>query len=193
VPDDAAQTDRLLVRAREGDPDASRALFARIYDDLRRVAGRLFRSQRGGHTLAATALVHEAYLKMAGASKPSWNDRAHALAVGARAMRQVLANHARDRAAQKRGGDAERARVTLAGVAAGDVTVDLVAVHEAFERLEALDERQARIAQLRLLGGLSTEEIATLVGVSTRTVELDWRMAKRVLARSLGDAPLADA
>jgi RNA polymerase sigma factor (TIGR02999 family) len=178
----------LLDRVRAGDDEASNALFARLYDDMRRIAGRLFRSQRGSHTLGSTALVHEAYLKLAGAgSEATWKDSAHALAVAARAMRQVLANHARDRAAAKRGGPDARARVTLSGVAGGGGdAVDAVEFHEALERLCALDARQGRIAELRLLAGLSTEQIATLLGVSPRTVELDWRMAKRELARVLG-------
>jgi RNA polymerase sigma factor (TIGR02999 family) len=186
--DDPGEATRLLERVRAGDEEAARALFDRLYADLRRIAGRLFRRQRAGHTLDATSLVHEAYLKIAGAPA-RWNDSAHALAVGARAMRQVLANHARDRGARKRGGDAARARVTLAGVAEDGPDadgVDLLDFHEALERLASLDERQARIAEMRLLGGLPVETIATLLGVSTRTVELDWRMAKETLARHLG-------
>jgi RNA polymerase sigma factor (TIGR02999 family) len=186
-------TTRLLDRVRAGDADASRALFDRLYADMRRIAGRLFRSQRSDHTLEPTALVHEAYLKMAGAgAEAAWKDGAHALAVAARAMRQVLANHARDRKAEKRGGDLERERVTLAGLEGGpgDGALDVVAFHEALERLQALDERQGRIAEMRLLGGLSTDSIALLLGVSTRTVELDWGMAKSTLRAFLsGDRP----
>jgi RNA polymerase sigma factor (TIGR02999 family) len=192
VAEDPGEATRLLERVRAGDAEAERALFDRLYADLRRIAGRLFRSQRAGHTLDATALVHEAYLKVAGGGAAAqWNDSAHALAVAARAMRQVLANHARDRAAAKRGGGAARARVTLAGVAdpgPDAIGVDLLDFHDALERLAALDERQARIAEMRLLGGLPVETIATLLGVSPRTVELDWRMAKETLAKHLGEA-----
>ncbi len=179
----------MLERLRAGDDGAAAPLYALLYEDLRRIAGRLFRGQRPGHTLGATALVHEAYVKIAGAGgEERWKDSAHALAVAARAMRQVLANHARDRAAAKRGGGVARGKVTLAGLAAdsGDRAVDAAALHEAFVRLEALDARQAEIAQMKLLGGLTAEQIGTLLGVSTRTVELDWRMAKRVLAQALG-------
>lgn len=178
----------LLARLQAGDAAAGEALYALLYDDLRRIAGRLFRTQRSGHTLGPTALVHEAWLKLAGAgSEARWNDSVHALAVAARAMRQVLANHARERGAAKRGGARARGRVTLSGLAGGAEAsaVDAAALHEAFERLEALDARQARIAELRLLGGLDTAQIAALLGVSLRTVELDWRMAKDVLARHL--------
>lgn len=181
------ETTRLLDRVRLGDAMAAEAVFARLYDDMHRIAAKLFRSQRRDHTLAPTALVHEAYLKMAGAgSEKHWKDSVHALAVAARAMRQVLANHARDRQADKRGGQEARERLTLAGVAGSEGDVDLVAFHEALERLSALDERQGRIAELRILGGLEIEQIATLLGVSTRTVELDWRMAKQSLSKWLG-------
>jgi RNA polymerase sigma factor (TIGR02999 family) len=176
-------TEALLARARGGDEAAAEALFQRFYADLRRIAGAMFRSQRAGHTLEPTALVHEAFLKMAGAgSRAAWRDRAHALAVGARAMRQVLSNHARDRAAGKRGGGEERRRMTLSGLGEGEGrAVDAAALHEALDRLAALDDRQGRIAEMRLLGGLTVEEVAALLGVSTRTVEVDWSMAKRLL------------
>jgi RNA polymerase sigma factor (TIGR02999 family) len=179
---------RLLERVRAGDDAAKDELYALLYEDLHRIAGRLFRG-RGAHTLGPTALVNEAYLKFAGAgSERTWKDSAHALAVAARAMRQVLANHARDRAAQKRGGADARRRFTVSGLASpsDDRAVDAAALHEALARLEALDARQARIAELKLLGGLSTDQIASLLGVSPRTVELDWRMAKTMLAEALG-------
>jgi RNA polymerase sigma-70 factor, ECF subfamily len=180
---------RLLERVRAGDRSADDALYALLYEDLKRIATRLFRGRSAGHTLGPTALVNEAYLKLAGAgSEARWKDSAHALAVAARAMRQVLVNHARDRTAEKRGGK-DRRRLTLSGLASSpddDRAVDAAALNEALERLEALDPRQARIAEYKLLGGLSTDQIAELLGVSPRTVELDWRMAKDVLARWLG-------
>jgi RNA polymerase sigma factor (TIGR02999 family) len=183
---DPGETTRLLDRVRAGDRAAAEAVFARLYDDMRRIAERVFRTQRRDHTLEATALVHEAYLKMAGDDHVAkWRDSVHALAVAARAMRQVLANHARERAAGKRGGEG-RERLTLSAVPGEEGRdVDLVAFHEALERLSALDERQGRIAEYRLLGGLSTDQIATLLGVSPRTVELDWKMAKQSLSRWL--------
>lgn len=179
---------RLLERVRAGDRSADDALYAILYEDLKRIATRLFRGRTAGHTLGPTALVNEAYLKIAGAaSEATWKDSGHALAVAAKAMRQVLANHARDRAAQKRGGGRARRSVTVSGLASpsDDRAVDAAALHEALERLEALDARQARIAEWKLLGGLSTDQIAALLGVSTRTVELDWRMAKQTLAQAL--------
>lgn len=189
----AGEATRLLERVRLGDADAAQAVFALLYEDLHRIAHRVFRSQSGRSTLEPTALVHEAFLKMAGADgAASWKDSAHALAVGARAMRQVLANHARDRIAQKRGGPQEGGqaldRVTISGVADGEGgrEVDAAAFHEALDRLASLDERQGRIAEMRLLGGLSIEQIAVLIGVAPRTVELDWKMAKEQLRRWVG-------
>jgi RNA polymerase sigma factor (TIGR02999 family) len=178
----------LLERLRAGDRAAADRLYTLLYDDLRRIAERLFRRRKSANSLGATALVHEAYLKLAGADhEAAWKDSAHALAVAARAMRQVLANHARDRAALKRGGGRAIGRLSVDGIVGDEEgrPVDAASLHEAFARLEALDPRQGDIAQWKLLGGLSTEQIASLLGVTTRTVELDWRMAKRVLARAL--------
>lgn len=179
----------VLERLRGGELEAAGQLFDLCYAELRGLAGAVFRSQPKGHTLAPTALVHEAYLKMVG-GQGEWKDRVHFFAVAARAMRQVLINHARDKAALKRGGSggqAEGMRVTLSdAVTPGGGEADLVAVHEALERLRELDERQGKIAELRFFGGLENKEIAEALGVSLRTVELDWKMAKETLAGLLG-------
>jgi RNA polymerase sigma factor (TIGR02999 family) len=178
----------ILERLREGDDGASGELFDQLYPELRAMASRLFRSQRSSHTLQPTALLHEAYLKMAGpGDRAAWQDRAHFLAVAARAMRQVLVNHARDRSAQKRGGGLDRRRVTLSDAVApgSDRAVEVLAIDDALSELAALDERQARIAELRCFGGLTNREVAEAVGVSLRTVELDWKMAKGWLAQRL--------
>jgi RNA polymerase sigma factor (TIGR02999 family) len=176
-----------LARARDGSAEAAADLFQRLYDELRALAGRVAPTARG--TLTPTVIVHETFLKLAGPSGAARvEDRAHFLNLAARAMRQVVANHARDRAAQKRGGGRRRERLTLVLESAPTAgrEVDAAALDEALSSLEAIDARQADIAAAKLLGGLSTAEIATLLGVSTRTVELDWRMAKAHLARSLG-------
>lgn len=180
----------LLERVRAGDEAAADRVVGMLYDDLVRIAERLFRGQRGAHTLEPAALVNEAWLKLAGAGREAtWKDSAHALALAARAMRQVLANHARDRAAMKRGGPDRGARVTVSGVPGEDGReMDAAALHEALDRLAALDPRQARIAELRILSGLELARIAALVGVAPRTAELDWQMAKVTLRRLL-DAP----
>lgn len=185
---DADEIERLLSRVRAGDAAAEGELFGALYDELKALAGRIFRSQRRAHTLQPTALVHEAFVKMHRPGGAGWNDRAHFLAVAARAMRQILVNHARDRAAQKRGGGEMGARVTLADVPGESFgpDLDVLAVNEALDELSALDERQARIAELRLFAGLAHREIAEVVGMSLRSVELDWKMAKDWLAQRLG-------
>jgi RNA polymerase sigma factor (TIGR02999 family) len=183
----------MLSRVRAGDSVAAGELFSLLYGELRGLAGALFRSQKARHTLQPTALVNEAFLKiMKPADGPSpWEDRAHFFAVAARAMRQILVNHARDRSAQKRGGALDARRVTLSGAAApgGPDELDVLAVDEALEALAALDERQARIAELRFFAGLTNKEVAEATGRSLRSVELDWTMAKSFLASRLGDDP----
>lgn len=183
----------LFGRVRAGDPAADADLFARLYEDLHATARRVFASQRRSHTLQPTAVLHEAWLKMARAGSRDWKDRAHFLAVAAKAMRQVLVNHARDRAAAKRGGSDRGERVTLSGVAGDDPSAgaDVLSVHEALEALALLDARPARVAELRVFAGLENREIAEALGVSLRTVELDWRMAKDFLAGRLGTPPAA--
>ena len=177
----------LLHRLRDGDNDAAEQLFGVLYGELHNLAGAIFRSQRSSHTLQPTALVHEAYLKMV---RPGaeWQDRAHFCGVAAKAMRQILINHARDRKALKRGGGAAARSLTIGdAVAAEDGReLDILALHEALEGLERLDARQASIAELRFFGGLTNKEVAEALGVSLRTVELDWSMAKGWLAGQLG-------
>ena len=184
----------LLERVRAGDPGAASRLFEAVYEDLHRRARSAFRAQRPGHTLTPTALVHEAWLKVARPGVAAGvQDRMHFLNVASRAMRHVLVNHARDRAAAKRGGGRPREHVTLSGLAQEEApeVMDAEALSAALEALESLDARQAQVADLRLLGGLTVEEVAGLLGVSRRTVEADWRMAKDFLARRL--APPAAA
>ena len=175
----------LLGKLRQGEAGAADQLFSMLYTELRSLAAGLFRSQRASHTLQPTAVLHEAYLKMVKAPG-EWKDRAHFFAVAAKAMRQVLVNHARDQAALKRGGkNAER--VTLEGLPAGapGEAAEILALHDALEELAKLDARQARIAELKFFAGLSTEEVAEAVGIATRTVELDWKMAKDWLSARL--------
>jgi len=178
----------ILARLREGESGAADELFHRLYPELHEIAERLFRRQQGHHTLQATALVGEAWLKMRKpAGEPAaWEDRTHFLAVAATAMRQILVNHARDRRALKRGGGHDRRRVTLSGVEMGGADgAEVLAVDEALDELRDLSPRQARIAELKFFGGLKNREAAEALGVSLRTVELDWKMAKTWLAERL--------
>jgi RNA polymerase sigma factor (TIGR02999 family) len=179
-----SEVERLLERVKAREADAAAELFQVLYGELRALAERLFRGQRRGHTLQPTALLHEAYLKVVQAPG-AWQDKAHFFAVASKAMRQILMNHARDRAAQKRGGARGGARVTLVEVADAEGPLDLLDLHEALEELERLDARQARIAELRFFAGLSVPEVAEVLGLAPRTVELEWKMAKDLLARRL--------
>ncbi|MBI1304256.1 MAG: sigma-70 family RNA polymerase sigma factor [Phycisphaera sp.] len=180
-----------------GDPDAieeksespRRAvpLVEVVYSELRGLAASYMRGQKGSHTLQPTALVHEAFLKLAKVDPRSFTDRAHFLAVAATAMRQVLVNHAEARAALKRNGGRTAAELGD-GVAAPDLglaEIDVLIVEEALRRLEALDPRKARVVEAKIYGGLTHEEIATVIGVSLTTVEGDWRMARAWLAKEL--------
>jgi len=180
VPDDLPA---LLDAARTGDPAAAAALFAATYDELRRLAGRV-RQGRASDTLNTTALVHEAYLKLAdGADAES---RAHFLAIAAKAMRHVLVDATRRRHAAKRGGDAEHVplRETLVGALP---EADLLGLDEALDRLAAEDERAAAVVECRFFGGLTVEETAAALGISGRTVERTWRAARVRLFQTLSD------
>jgi RNA polymerase sigma factor (TIGR02999 family) len=159
-------------------------LLPEIYDELRRLAERAMRGQPRDHTLQPTALVHEAYLKLAGsASAPV--DRTHLLATAARAMRQILVDHARGRLTDKRGGGAISVTLSLAGGSREPSAFDLLAFDEALRRLEGVDGQQVRIVELRYLMGLSVEETAEALGISTSTVKRDAAMAKAWLFREL--------
>ena len=181
---------RLLAGSAAGDEAAAAALVPLVYDELRRAASSALRRERADHTLQPTALVHEAFLRLAGLPAAPWQDRGHFVAIAARVMRQVLVDHARGRQALKRGPAA--IRVPLEGVEApatpgGDV--DLVALDDALERLTSIDARQGRIVELRFFGGLTVEETATLIGASERTVKRDWQMARAWLKRELAARP----
>jgi RNA polymerase sigma factor (TIGR02999 family) len=173
----------LLGRARQGEPDAKARLVPRVYAELRALAGSYFRG-RPGQTLQPTALVHEAYLRLCRADASQWKDRAHFMAVAATAMRQILTDQARRRTANKRGG-AKKERVTLSNLPAFAPTVDVVALDDLLGRLAELDERQAKLVELRFFGGLTEEEAAETLAVSLRTVQKDWRKAKAWLLAEL--------
>ncbi len=176
----------LLTRTAHGDRAAASQLFGIVYDDLKELARQLFVSERTDHTLQPTALVNEAYLRLRDCSALTWQDRAHFFSIAAKAMRQVLIDHARARLTAKRGGG--RARVSLHDSMNGGAVLDadILALDEALNRLADLDERKARVVELRFLGGLSVEEVAHVLEVSKSTVEADWRYARAWLSRALG-------
>jgi RNA polymerase sigma factor (TIGR02999 family) len=176
---------RLLEALQRGDDGALDALFPVVYDELRVVAHRQRQRWQGDHTLDTTALVHEAYLKLVDQSRASWESRAHFLATAARAMRHILVNYARDRVAQKRGGtqpvlSLEELGDRLEGQAAlSDDNADLlIALDAALENLERTNERQSRIVECRFFGGMSIEETAEALGISTATVSRGWALAQ---------------
>jgi RNA polymerase sigma factor (TIGR02999 family) len=174
----------LLAAWRGGDESARDRLLTTVYDELHRLAARAMQDDRPGHTLQATALVHEAYLRLAGSDVP-WEDRAHFYAIAARTMRRVLVDHARSRTRQKRGGAADAITLEEALAISPGRPADVEALDEALERLGALDERKAKAVELHYFGGLSYEEVARTLGVAPATVHRDLRMARAWLHDAL--------
>ncbi len=179
---------QILQEVQQGDASAAEQLLPLVYDELRGLADSFFRHERPDHTLQPTALVHEAYFRLVKQTDMPWQGRAHFFAVAAQAMRRVLINHAEKHNAIKRGGVQQRVTLdentpTPAATAIGPV--DLLALNEALTRLEALDERQCRVIELRFFGGLSVEETAEVLGIAPRTVKLDWQMARAWLHTQL--------
>jgi len=160
-------------------------LFALVYAELRRLAGYYLRQERSGHTLQATALVHEVYLRLAGHSEIQWQDKNHFFSVAAPLMRRILVDYSRRRFAAKRGGDAERISLEHPLLPIIERAADVVALDEALTRLAAIDAQQAHIVELRFFSGLSIEETAQAMRTSPSTVKRDWNVAKAWLAREL--------
>jgi RNA polymerase sigma factor (TIGR02999 family) len=176
---------RLLLDWREGDQTALDRLLPLVYDELHRMAARYMRGERLGHTLQTSALVNEAYLRLADYKQMQWQDRAHFFAVAAQAMRRILVDFARARRNLKRGGGAQPVSLDE-GLAVMPVGVtDLLALDEALGQLAALSPRQGRVVELRYFGGLSEEEVAEVLEVSPRTVRNDWSLARAWLRREL--------
>ncbi len=176
--DSRGEVTRLLNQVRMGNAMAEEQLFGVVYAELHRIASRFMRSERPNHTLQPTALVHEAYLRILGPEAPEWQDRAHFLAVAAQAMRRILVDHSRARRAGKRGGDAIRVELIDNLGIGGRNGEDVIAVDSALTKLEAWDARQCRVVELRFFAGMTEEETALILGVSTRTVKRDWNTAK---------------
>jgi RNA polymerase sigma-70 factor, ECF subfamily len=176
---------RLLSEYRGGNRRALDDLLPLVYGELRRIAGNHLRRERSDHTLQPTALVHEAYMRLAQSAGPSLSDRSHFFAIAARLMRQVLVDHARAHGREKRGGDF--ARVTLEDnlLGAAERDVDLLALDAALTALAETDARLCHVVELRYFGGLSIEETAEVLGSSPATVKRDWAVAKTFLRRHL--------
>ena len=176
---------QLLLAWREGDQAALEQLVPLVYQDLRRRARRCMAGQRPGHTLQATALINEAYLRLIDCQQVNWKDRAHFLAVSARMMRRVLVEFARSRQYQKRGGEAQKTSLDEALVVSPERGHDLAALDDALQALADAFPRQSQVVELRFFGGLSVEETAQVLQVSPVTVMRDWQLAKSWLAREL--------
>lgn len=174
--DDAAT--QLLLAWNAGDRQALDQMLPLVYEELHRLAAHYLGRERAGHTLQPTALVHEAYLRLINQRKVDWRNRAQFLGLAASMMRRILVNHARDRAAGKRGGDREQVPLSLVEAPSGGADVDLIALDDALDRLAKLDERKARVVDLKFFGGLTTDEIAEVLGVSRATVEREWSFSQ---------------
>jgi RNA polymerase sigma-70 factor (ECF subfamily) len=176
----------LLKQLSNGNQEVLAELIPLVYDELRRLAAYHLRQERSNHTLQATALVHEAYLRLVDQRHVDWKNRSHFFGVAAHLMRRILLMHARKHHAAKRGGSAQKISLDEAIVFTREQSAELVALDELLTQLTALDPQQARVVELRFFGGLSVEETAHLMDISTATVKRDWAMAKAWLAREMG-------
>ena len=181
-------TDTLLASA-AGETPAAQALMPLIYDELRSLAARYLGQERPGHTLQPTALVHEAYLRMVDISRIDWQGKTHFFAVAARQMRRILVDHARGKAAAKRGGRAFRVTLDEDLAAEPARLDDLIALDQTLDRLSDIDDRVARVVELRLFGGLTAKETASELEVSERTVHDDWGFGRAWVLREMGTGP----
>ena len=182
---DQATVTGLLQAWRSGQTEAPDQLFSLVYDELSRIAHRQLGHERAGHTLDTTALVHEAYMRLVDQTHVQWADRSHFLAVATLAMRRILVDYARRSRSEKRGGTFKRVNLDDASLIAEDGAELLLAVDEALTGLAEVDQRLSRVVECRFFGGLTEEETAQVLGVTTRTVRRDWTKAKGWLHRVL--------
>ena len=186
--DSSNEITRLLGELSGGNRQVVDSLLPLVYDELKKIAGRQLKAERSDHTLNATALVHEAYLKLIDQQRVTWQNRAHFFAISARAMRRILINYAQARLAEKRGGGQIVATFDDELVPRETKVEELVELDRALSKLNELSERQCRVVECRFFGGLKHEEIAEVLGVSVPTVRREWRMARAWLSRELGES-----
>ncbi|MBL8212288.1 MAG: sigma-70 family RNA polymerase sigma factor [Bryobacterales bacterium] len=187
MPDPNHDVTLLLSELKSGRAEAAEQLLPLVYQELRRIAGAYMRRERSNHTLQATALVHEAYMQLVDQTRVDWKNRAHFFGVAAQLMRRILVEHARAHHAQKRGGNASKLSLDDVINHFPDREVTLVALDDSLKELERLDPRQSRIVELRFFGGLTTEEVSEVMGISTATIEREWRSARAWLHTQLSD------
>ena len=180
-----SEVSRLLVRWRNGDKTALDKLTPLVYEELRRLARHYMRGERPGHTLQATGLVNEAYIRLVDLREMEWQNKAHFFAMAATLMRRILVDHARSRNYAKRGRSHQRLSLSKADRFAKQPDVDLVALDDALNTLEGMNAQQSRIVELRFFGGLTIEETAEVLGISHATVERDWAVARAWLRREI--------
>ena len=188
---DSQDVTALLTALSAGQTEALDELMPIIYENLRLIARRHLRQERADHTMSTTDLVHEAYLKLVNVEQVEWRDRAHFFAMASRAMRRILIDYARSRTRAKRGGQRKRVSLENAFEVAEESPEDLLALEDALQRLEALNERHCRVVEYRFFGGLSIKETAEALGVSVASVKRDWAVTRAWLNRELGDVPTA--
>lgn len=176
---------QLLQQLNAGDPGAIEKLIPLVYNELRHIASRSLRRERGAHTLQTTALVHEAYLRLVGQNKAQWQNRAQFLGIAAQLVRRILVDHARAVNASKRGGSIQKISLDEAFVFSAERPAHILALDEALSRLAVTDARKCRVVELKFFGGLTTEEIAAVLQVSTVTVLREWSVAKAWLHREV--------
>lgn len=184
----SGEVTRLLVEWSRGKPEALDGLLPLVYDELRRIAAGYLRRERPGHLLQPTALVHEVFLKLVDQQAIEWTGRAQFFGIVARSMRQILVDHARAKAAERRGGDAIRIPLDEALIGAPPRAVDLINLDDVLNRLAAIDPDLARMVELRFFGGLTVDEAAVVLGTSSRTVKREWRAARAWLQKELAGA-----
>ena len=185
IPNESPDVTALLLAWRGGDEEALGRIVPTVEDELRKIARRCLRNERVGHSLQATALVNEAYLRLIDARRVNWQNRTHFLAMSARLMRRVLVDYARTKGAEKRGGEMVKVSLTQVAGRTDEPGEDVVALNDALEALEKIDARKGRIVELRFFAGLSVEEAAAVLDVSPQTVARDWTFAKAWLRREL--------
>jgi RNA polymerase sigma factor (TIGR02999 family) len=186
----SAVVTQLLLDWNRGNEQARDQMVPLVYDELRRLARAFLARERSDHTLQATALVHEAYLRLIDQRQVDWKNRAQFVGVAAVMMRRILVNHARDRAADKRGGDAEKVSLSLAHDMGEAPSVDVIALHDALDALAAIDARKSRIVELKFFGGLTIAEMAEVMELSPATIEREWSFSRAWLYDALAGGPV---
>lgn len=181
----SSEITQLLIAWEDGDQMALEKLMPMVEQELHRIAGRYMRRENPGHTLQTTALVNEAFIQLVGQKNVRWQNRAHFFGIAAQIMRRILLSYARDRHRVKRGGGARKISLSDVAVMSEEKSTELIALDESLKKLEAIDERKARVVELRYFGGLNVEETAEVMKISSVTVMRDWSLAKAWLAREI--------